>query len=353
VLIAPERHAVYNVDERRRQRLAGFAPPDDPKRAAQMLTALIDAGLDVLPQPAAGATLQRWRALSEVAGCDLSLAKLFESHADALAILKELGDPDAAPPGSSWAVWAAEPPDARVIVSATDGNRVTLKGKKAWCSGAAHLSHALMTVWEADGTGPFLAKVSLRQAGVCVSPQGWSAVGMAATGSVDVHFSGATATLVGEAGAYLSRPGFWQGGAGIAACWYGGAVRLAQALHDAARVPARVGGNDLRHAALGKVDLALQQTAALLRAAAASIDTHPEGDASVWALRVRMSAEECAVHVLQQVGRSLGAAPFCKDAGFARMAADLPVFIRQSGGERDAIAVGERAAASDGRCWAL
>ncbi len=353
MLIALERPVAHDADERRRERLAGFVPPADPKQAVQMLTTLIDAGLDALPQPGEGATLQRWRALGEVAGCDLSLAKLFESHADALAILKELGDPDRAPPGRSWAVWASEPPDARVILSATDGNRVTLRGKKAWCSGAAHLSHALMTVWEADGSGPFLAKVGLRQAGVCVSPQGWNAVGMAATGSVDVHFSGATATLVGDAGAYLRRPGFWQGGAGIAVCWYGAAVRLAQALQDAARVPARVGGRDLRHAALGKVDLALQQTAALLREAAAWIDAHREGDASVWALRVRMSAEACAVEVLHQVGRSLGAAPFCKDAGFARMAADLPVFIRQSGGERDAIAVGERAAALDGRCWAL
>ena len=345
--------AAGEADARRRQRLAEFEPSTDPKRAVQMLTELIDGGLDNLPQPAAGATLQRWRALSEVAGCDLSLAKLFESHADALAILQELGDPEGAPPGSAWAVWAAEPPDARVIVSATDGAQVTLKGTKAWCSGAAHLSHALITVWCADGTGPFLAKVNLRQAGVCVSRQGWNAVGMAATGTVDVHFSKATATLVGEAGAYLSRPGFWQGGAGIAACWYGGAVRLAQTLRDATRKPTRASGNDLRHAALGKVDVALQQTAALLRVAATWIDDHPHGDASLWALRVRMSAEDCAVQVLHHAGRALGAAPFCKEAGFARMAADLPVFIRQSGGERDAIAVGERAAAHDDRCWAL
>lgn len=341
------------ADEHRHRLLAGLAPSADPTSAAQRLTAWIDAGLDQLPQPAAGATLERWRVLSEVACHDLSLAKLFESHADALAILKELGDPDAAPTGSAWGVWAAEPPDARVIFCANHQQQVTLTGKKAWCSGAAHLSHALMTVWAADGRGPYLAKVCLRQAGVCVSPKGWSAVGMAATGSVDVHFSQASATLLGGAGAYLNRPGFWHGGAGIAACWYGGALRLAEALRNVVRAPPPVGGNELRHAALGKVDLALQQTAALLRAAAAWIDDHPQADASGWALRVRMSAEECAVQVLHQVGRSLGAAPFCKDAGFARMAADLPVFIRQSGGERDASAVGERVAAAGETSWAL
>lgn len=340
-------------DDRRREILAGFAPPADPKSAAQMLMVLIDAGVDKLPQPARGDTLQRWRVLSHLASNDLSLAKLFESHADAVSILKELDDPTGAPPGSSWGVWAAEPPDARVIISMGANHRVTLKGKKSWCSGAAHLSHALMTVWAADGQGPFLAKVNLRQAGVCVSTQGWNAVGMAATGSVDVHFTGAEASLVGQAGEYLRRPGFWHGGAGIAACWYGGAVRLAQALRDAAQTSASAGSNDFRHAALGKVDLALNQTAALLRAAAAWIDAHPRDDARVWALRVRMAAEDCAVRVLHQTGRSLGAAPFCKDAAFARMAADLPVFIRQSGGERDASAVGDYAASSGDRCWEL
>lgn len=341
------------ADERRCQLLAGFRPSADANSAVQMLNALIDAGLDELPQPAAGATLHRWRALSNVASHDLSLGKLFESHTDALAILKEIGDPDGAPSGSSWGVWAAEPPDARVIVSTGADRRVTLTGKKSWCSGAAHLSHALMTVWGAEGTGPFLAKVSLRQESVRVSPQGWSAVGMAATGSVDVHFTGAAAALVGEAGAYLRRPGFWHGGAGIAACWYGGALRLAQALKDAASAPAGVGGNAFRYAALGKVDLALHQTAALLREAAVWIDAHPRDDAHLSAIRVRMAAEDCAVKVLHQTGRSLGAAPFCKDAAFARMAADLPVFIRQSAGERDASAVGELIAAGVDRCWEL
>ena len=335
------------------QVLAGFVPAPDAEHAAQLLQALIDAGLDELPQPAAGHTLERWRALSEVAFHDLSLAKLFESHADARAILQELGDGDAVTPGSSWAVWAAEPPDARVIASDTDQAHVTLTGQKFWCSGAAHLSHALMTVWRTDGTGPFLARVKLRQPGVCASAQGWHAVGMAATGSADVQFSEAAATLVGDAGAYLRRPGFWHGGAGIAACWYGAAVRLAHALRAVARVPARAGGDGFRHAALGKVDLALHQTAALLREAAAWMDAHPRDDAMAVALRARMAAEDCAVQVLHQVGRALGAAPFCKDATFARMAADLPVFIRQSGGERDASALGERAAASSDRGWAL
>lgn len=341
-------------DAHRLQLLARFGPSRDPASAAKTLSALVEASLDELARPASGGTLARWRTLSQVASHDLSVAKLFESHTDALAILQELGDCVGLPGGGTYGVWAAELPDARVIVSRGTGTDITLTGRKAWCSGAAHLSHALMTVWGADGTGPFLAKVHLQQVGVRVSHEGWKAVGMAATASVDVHFDQAAGTLVGDAGDYLRRPGFWHGGAGIAACWYGGSVRLAQSLRDAVRLPAGAGGSkDFRHAALGKVDLALTHTATLLRSAAQWIDGHPREDASPWAIRVRMSAEDCATLVLQHTARALGAAPFCKDEGFARMAADLPVFIRQSGGERDACAVGESVAAGGDRCWEL
>ena len=82
---------------------------------ALTLAALIDAGVDRLPLPGAGRTLERWQMLAEVAAHDLSLVKLFEGHTDALAILAELGAPAAAP-GSRWGTWCAEPPDARVAM---------------------------------------------------------------------------------------------------------------------------------------------------------------------------------------------------------------------------------------------
>ena len=344
---------LYPTEGRLRLVLGEIGATNPAQPAEQMLSTLISAGLDQLPLPASGVTLARWRALSEVAFHDLSLGKLFESHTDALAILAELDASYAVPHGSSWGVWAAEPPDARVTVSSGTDRRVTLQGKKSWCSGAAYLSHALVTVWCADGTGPFLARVHLKQDGVRVSAEGWNAVGMVATGSVDVYFSAAEAVLVAGEGAYLRRPGFWHGGAGIAACWYGGAMRLAQTLHRVVRPPNQKGAPDFRCSALGKVDVALQQTAALLRAGAAWIDANPVEDAMVEALRVRMAAEECATLVLYQAGRSLGAGAFCKDAAFARMAADLPVFIRQSGGERDANTLGSCVAALENTGWAL
>lgn len=319
--------------------------------------ALATSGLAQWPQPGAGRTLQRWRALAAVAGHDLSLAKLVEGHTDALAILRELGQAPEAPERQRWSTWAAEQPGSRVVAQHADARvpegAVRLTGTKAWCSGAAVATHALLTAWLPDGSGPQLVSVALDQPGVQMSTHSWRAVGMADSASADVQFDQALATLVGGPGDYLSRPGFWHGGAGIAACWWGGARALGEALRSALEQMPAPARSPFRQAALGRVDGALQGNAALLREAADWIDAHPDHDASLIALRLRQAAELCARRVLDEVGRALGATPFCRDAHFARLSADLPVFIRQSHAERDDAAVGERVLAQADAPWTL
>lgn len=338
--------------------------------AAEVLEHLIRFGFDQLPQPGGGATLARWQALAVVAEHDLSLAKLYEGHTDALAIHHELGAALGSPAGASWGVWAAESAAARTVIEAGK-----LYGTKAWCSGAASGSHALLTAWE-DGNprgnsrgnasrsgansadspsrGPQLVSVALAQPGVRITRDAWQAVGMGGSASLDVTFDGAEATLVGRPGDYLTRPGFWHGGAGVAACWYGGARTLATTLLRSAlaQVPA-ASRSPFRLAALGHVDVALQCTGAALREAAAWIDAHPTVPASGVAQRVRIAAERCATQVLDATGRALGATPFCRDARFARCAADLPVFVRQSHAERDCAALGEQLIDTLERPWTL
>jgi hypothetical protein len=295
--------------------------------------ALIASGVDRLPLPGRGQTLQRWRTLASIAESDLSLVKLFEGHTDALAILAELDSP-AALRGGLWGTWCAEPPDARLNLSEPNrGGRVMLTGRKAWCSGAHHVTQAVVSGWNPAGE-PCLAVVTLDQPGVRVTDDGWHATGMAATRSVDVWFDGAHGLVVGKPHAYVQRPGFWHGGAGIAACWWGGARAIGRAvLAQAARRRAAPDPHQLAH--LGHIDVALRSSAALLREAAAWIDRHPESNAQALALRVRLAVERDASHVLWHAGRALGAGPLCKHEGLARAMADLPVFMRQSHAEKD------------------
>lgn len=320
---------------------------------ANWLTLLRKNRLDQLPMPGEGSTLARWRALAAVGQFDLSLCKLFEGHTDALAIIEEIGQDGVQLPEGAWCVWAAETPTGRAIIHPGYAGTVLLDGAKHWCSGAETGDHALLTAWEPDGSVPHLVAVALKQPGVVIDASHWKAVGMASSMSVRVAFAGATARRVGEPGEYLSRPGFWHGGAGIAACWHGGAVGLAAALRksllalNASEVPG------FKMASLGKIELAIEDTAATLRQAAAWIDQHPLLDASRVALTARLSAERCAKRVLDEVGKAMGATPFCLDEKFARAAADLPVFIRQSHADRDFAALGERSLTRTAAAWTL
>jgi len=322
------------------------------------LRRLQQQGLDRLPLPGAGAgaTLARWQVLAAVGAHDLALAKLYEGHTDAIAILAEAGmEATGAAADGLWGTWCAEAPAARLALrhDAAGLTGFTVSGRKAWCSGAAGVSHALVSCWNEAGAA-CLASVALNQAGVTVTEAGWHAVGMAGSRSVDVVFEGAAATQVGEPDFYVNRPGFWHGGAGVAACWYGAAQALAGALHTA--LAQRLGAGQPvdvhRLAQLGEVDVALQATGALLRGAAAQIDAAPSASGFARALRVRLAVEQCANTVLHAVGRALGAGPLCRDERIARLFADLPVFLRQSHAERDLEALG-RAIALESPPWQL
>ncbi|VVM64512.1 hypothetical protein PS662_01477 [Pseudomonas fluorescens] len=304
----------------------------DTQALGRCLRALVEAGLDQLPLPGSGRTLERFQRLAEVGGHDLGLCKLYEGHTDALAIIQQLGGSPT--PSSTWGMWAAEPPDARVQVS-PHGQLVVLNGRKAWCSGAAVLSHALLTAWDEQDRQQLVA-VALDQPGVTVTDVGWQAVGMNATGSVEVLFDAAEAQAIGNPGDYLQRPGFWQGGIGIAACWYGAAQSLAERLRS--HCAQRDEPHALAH--LGAVDSALHAAATVLRFSALSIDAAPQDDAERLARRARAVVENAVEQVIRHVGHALGAGPYCKDRQFARLIADLPVFLRQSHAERDLAALG-------------
>lgn len=335
------------------------APPD----AGMALRHLVDAGCDHLPLPGSGATLARWQALARVAAVDLSLVKLYEGHTDALAIFAELGLAPDAPAGSRWGVWCAEPPDYRVALVPQPDGSARLRGVKAWCSGAATISHALVSAWDPAGE-PCLVAVALDQPGVTVTSEGWHAVGMRASASVNVVFDDAVCRQVGAPGAYVNRPGFQHGGAGVAACWYGGLTRIASTLRaatpagtpnspNAPSAPSAPTENPHRLAHLGAIDVAMAQARAVLRDTAALIDANPADACTLACARARLAVEAAASEVMTRAGRALGAGPLCRDAGFAQVMADLPVFIRQSHAERDQAALGRLVRNQEEPPWQL
>jgi alkylation response protein AidB-like acyl-CoA dehydrogenase len=320
-------------------------PDDSPGRR---LTEMRMHGLDRLPCPGNGHTLQRWRALAQVAAFDLSLCKLFEGHTDALAIFDELNVKPQDMEGT-WGLWAAESPDARVRLDAckTSGE-IRLTGCKAWCSGAAELNYALLTGWDHNGRQQLVA-IPLNQPGLAISDGGWCAVGMAATRSFKVHFDDAWGFCIGDPDAYRSRPGFWHGAGGVAACWYGAAQALGEALRR------HCAEHDEPHALahLGALDSVLQGAAAALRSCAQWIDRHPQQNAELQVRRARAVCELAAESAIRHTGHALGAYPYCNDEDLARHLSGLPVYLRQSHAERDLALQGRMVANENRGGWML
>lgn len=347
-----------------------------------------------IADPAKGNTYARWQCLAQVAASNLTLAKWFESHLDSLSIFKELNfnlesflaTSDLASSVSTYfdtnqfqnhkkssahhfafddqvlkqenlahqrshsdskqfnhninqdtqfplfAVWAAEGSPNPIVVK-----NDLCSGQKNWCSGASLVRYALMSYKcsEDDSVSnpqsTHLVLVDMQQAGIHVDHQPWVAVGMQHTFTASIHFDAVTVHPVGQANEYLSRVGFWHGAAGVAACWFGATARIAEYLK--AHCLKLQEANKLHDYALlylGEVITEISSTRQYFQYVAQKIDSEPQHSHELIVRILRAKAEQTALKVLEVVGKALGARPFCEDAVFAQLCADLPVFIRQS-----------------------
>jgi alkylation response protein AidB-like acyl-CoA dehydrogenase len=288
--------------------------------------------LRTMPLPAVGHTAERFRTLAEIAAVDLSIGRLVEGHVDAIAILAEAGV-EGLDVEAPLGVWAAG--TACVSASAYEGGWA-LSGLKPWCSGASSIHQALVTAAAPDGARLFI--VDVRVPGVRPDPSSWPSVGMRGSDTLDVALDvqvGETAAIAGP-GWYTERPGFWFGSVGVAACWLGGAIG---AVRSAAGCVRHSHGDPHQLAALGAAAARCDVLAAAIERAGDWIDGHsadPARQARTLAFGVRQAVEEGCLAVAADVGRAAGASHLTHDADQARRIADLPVYIRQHHGGRDA-----------------
>jgi len=308
------------------------------------------------PLPGAGATIRRWEILATIAAENLTAARVIEAHLDALAILAEAQIDPATDLGalgvtadSTWGVFAAEAGGVRVDAARTQrGDSWCLTGIKPWCSLADRLSHALVTAYTGDGHRRLFA-VALRDGTTTPIDQGWVSRGLPQVPSGPIELRSTPAIAIGADEWYLSRPGFAWGGAGVAACWFGGTVGLGRTVFAAATArPA----DQIGQLHLGAVDVALTGVRAVLAAAAQRIDdgTADGSDGVIVAGRARAVAATAAEEVLTRSLHALGPAPLAFDERHAGRVADLQMYVRQHHAERDQAALG-RAVLADGLPW--
>lgn len=321
-------------------------PPHD--RLADLRRDTLALVSQPLPLPAGGRTARRWQALYRWARTGpVSVARLAEAHLDALAILAEAGAPGSsdgpggpvdpagrgdAPDGdrSLYGVWASGGPANDLRFEPTDG---TITGIKRFCSGLGIVDRALVTADDGHGA-TWLLDVDLTTGpSLRAEPGPWTTPALADTATGTLHTDRHRAEPVGVAGWYLSRPGFWHGAIGPAACWAGAAAGLVD------QAEARVEDDPYRRAAQGELrawDLACRT---LLDAAGHASDAAPlDGDAARYrALANRHAIERAATVMADRFSQAFGPRPFVTDAGIAQRIADLHLYLRQHHGQRDLV----------------
>jgi hypothetical protein len=296
---------------------------------------MLDAGELGLPLPGHGSTGRRWEALAGWGRHDLSLARLAEGHADAVAILAEGGR--GVRTGLLYGVWAARSGGTGARLRDAPSGRV-LEGTVRYCSGARTIDRALVVADPPGGGLPVLVDVDLHRTGVRPNPDSWCTPAMAGADTLDVEFGAVPVdddAVVGPPGWYTTRPGFAAGGGGVAAVWWGGAAGVLD------RLAGPAAGDPHRLAHLGELHAVHAAAGALLERTAAAVDADPVGDHRTAVALLRSAVEHAVRELVDRAPRVAGVSALSRDAALSGALADLALYVRQHHGERDHAALAE------------
>lgn len=274
---------------------------------------------------------------------DLSVARLYEGHVNALQLLARYGTEDqlgtvaqAAANGHLAGVWGADDPMAPAKVTCS-GTGARLTGRKTYASGADIVAHALVAVKDPDGKTQLVlldrSKIDGR-----LDSDWWRPIGMQATNSFALSLDGLevpSRRLVGTAGDYEMQPFFGAGAIRFVAAQLGGALALWDATRSHLSATRRC--DDPHQAArLGQMTADLEAGFSIVQIAYARVAPaiawdKSEGDpkTSLYADCARIAVETIAERVMTSAVRSIGCAGLMEGHPLAAAMRDLMVYLRQ------------------------
>lgn len=272
-------------------------------------------------------------ALLALGRTDVPLSRLAEGHVDALRIFAQA---DARPvPDALYGVWASRSQRTGVQGRWVE-DRLILEGTIRFASGAGLIDRSLVPVWLASGEH-LLVDLAVRELPIETGQWVTAAMEVSRSHTIPVDQVSVTAEdQVGPPNFYLDRPGFFPGGVGVAACWAGGAARVADLTH--ARVPDR---SPALRARLGRIRIELATAAALVLTAARRLDDLLAADTADPIVVQAVSTETragvaAAVHaVLEEAHRVAGPAGLAYDEDLTRVVHDLRLYVLQQNADGD------------------
>ena len=260
---------------------------------------------------------------------NLSVARLFEAHVNALRLVVRFGSAEQvamaaadALAGHRFGLWVTDDPAAPLVLQ--DG---MLLGRKGPSSGAGQCSRALVTV--GAGGECRMAIVALSGAEAVTPVTGLQGMRAAANGTVTLD--GATVLFwLGAPGDYLREPDFSCGAWRASAAAAGGL----EALVDAVGAGLRRRGQEDAPMQLARFGAMLigRETARLWLDRASALaeddDADPEEQVAVVNL-ARTAVEAACLDAIRDAQRSLGLGAFVTPHPVERLARDLGTYLRQ------------------------
>lgn len=327
------------------RRIAGRAADLDagPRFPAEDFADLRAAGAlsPALPRDLRGALTGDIDLVRAVARANASTARILDGHLNGLERLALLAPALLDEPDVLIGVWGADPapregPPAR-IEERPDGPVVF--GAKVFCSGAGGVTHALVTVRDANDHRRLVC-VDARER-LDIDRDWYRASGLRASESHRVTFDATPVLEVLGGPDELARdPYFSRDAIRTAATWAG----LTDAIvASTARVLER-GADDLRAAMLGSMRVELATIDRWLEHAAAVLDSGaPASEPAEVSLLCRVAIVDAARRIAEYAGRACGSRELIAGATLDRARRDLDLFLLQHRLDAKLVALGRAA----------
>lgn len=265
---------------------------------------------------------------------DLSVARIFEGHVNAVSLVARYGSHDQlrvlserVANGGLSAVWGADDAKGLYVI----GEKMpVLRGRKILASGAGFVTDPVVTATGADGQVMCLLHLTMDEE---IDLSAWNALGMRSTATGAIELSGIPLTsehMIGAAGDFMRQPYFSGGAWRFCATHVGATERLVDLFRD--HLVARGRGEDpyqLQRLAQCVASAKTSRHWVEEAARRLSAEDPDAGNVVAFANLTRMVTERCALDVMENVQRGVGLSSFIRPHPIERISRDLATYLRQ------------------------
>jgi alkylation response protein AidB-like acyl-CoA dehydrogenase len=308
-----------------------------------------------------------WMMTKELAKADLSLARCWEGHANALLLIDALGTPEqrerwfdgVVQRGEKWVAWSGEPQAPKPGEVRRFGTTLTrdaggwiVEGTKAFATSAGAADWAVLLVSTAGAggarhnSGPddslLLLACDLTHPSVTVDTSWWDPVGMRATVSHVVRFDRTPipdGRQIGAPGAYLRDA--WQ--TAFIPHYAASFLGAAEAAYEYAVRYVRHQGKDgdpFVQQRIGSMAVNIQTAGLWLRHVAGLWDRGNRSDAHMAGTRARYLIENLALSTVDHCIRVCGARCLVRPSPVERIMRDLSFYVRHDNNDHILATIG-------------